>query len=317
MAENIFFAVEVETGKATPKLEKLRASFKHVQAEIKEVNKSLKEETITYGEANKKLTKLDNELIKSRKAYSAANKAAIEAEKSVSKGARAFLKTEKAAAKASTQLKKTKNVSDSLASTFRKVAAAALAAFATRAIISGIKDAINIIKNFEQSSANLAAVLGKNINQMQALQNSAKALGATTSFTASQVVELQTELGKLSFSEDDILAATEATLALAEASGSDLAQAARVAGSTIRALGLEAEDMTRLSDVMAKSFSSTALDMTKFEESMKLVAPAAKAVGVDLETVTAQLGVLANNGISGSVAGTQLNRVFIELNKAG
>ena len=147
--EKIFFAVEVDTGTSATKIEKLRANFKGLAAEIKATERSQKRGTITAAEANKKLAALDKQLIKARTSYNKANKAAIEAEKSVSKGARAFLKTEKAAKNANTELKKTENVSNSLASTFKKVAAAALAAFATRAIISGIKDAINIIKNFK------------------------------------------------------------------------------------------------------------------------------------------------------------------------
>lgn len=317
MAEQIFFAVEIETGKGATKIEKLRANFKGLSAEIKSTERAQKRGTITAKDANKKLAVLEISLIKSRKAYRDASKAAVEAEKSVSKGARAFLKAETNANKLNKKLKETKTISSSLSSTFKKAGAAMVAAFAAGVIIKGIGDAVRIIKDFEQASANLASVLGKSIDQIDALKNSAKELGATTSFTASQVLKLQTELAKLGFTEDEILAATEATLALAEASGSTLEQAASVAGNTIRSLGLNAEDMTHLSDVMARSFSSTALDITKFEESMKLVAPSAKATGVELETVTAQLGVLANNGISGSMAGTQLNRVFVELNKKG
>ena len=68
---------------------------------------------------------------------------------------------------------------------------------------------------------------------------------------------------------------------------------------------------------MAKSFSTSALDLEKFKESMKDAAPAAKAVGVDVEKTTALLGTLSNAGISGSKAGTALKAGFIELNAAG
>ena len=68
---------------------------------------------------------------------------------------------------------------------------------------------------------------------------------------------------------------------------------------------------------MAKSFSTSALDLEKFKESMKIAAPAAKAVGVSVEETTALLGTLSNAGISGSLAGTGLAKSFIQLNKAG
>ena len=68
---------------------------------------------------------------------------------------------------------------------------------------------------------------------------------------------------------------------------------------------------------MAKSFSTSALDIEKFKESMKTAAPAASAVGINVEKTTALLGTLANAGISGSMAGNALSKSFIELNKKG
>jgi hypothetical protein len=185
------------------------------------------------------------------------------------------------------------------------------------AVIGIVGDAISTIKDFEQGNANLASVLGKTSADIKALTEDAKRLGAQTSFSATQVTELQTEFAKLGFTEDQILAATEATLDLAAATGSDLAEAAAVAGATLGGFGLTADKTQNVTDIMAKSFSSSALDMTKFSESMKSAAPAAKAVGISVVETTALLGVLANAGISGSKAGNNLKTSFINLNNAG
>jgi len=179
------------------------------------------------------------------------------------------------------------------------------------------RNAFNVIADFDQGVANLASVLGKTREQVVALESDAKRLGATTSFTATQVAELQTEFAKLGFTESEILNATEATLNLAAATGSDLATAAAVAGSTVRGMGLTAEDTMHVTDVMAKSFSTSALDMNKFAESMKVVAPIANSAGVSLEETTAMLGALANAGISGSNAGTALRRILSEIGASG
>lgn len=180
-----------------------------------------------------------------------------------------------------------------------------------------LKNSVNIIKDFEQTTANLASVLGKTRDQIPALIDDAKRLGATTAFTAGEVASLQTEYAKLGFTEKEILAATEATLNLAAATGSDLARAAEVAGATVKGMGLTAEDTMHVTDVMAKSFSTSALDMEKFAESMKNVAPIAKAAGVSVEEATAMLGTLANAGISGSQAGNALKRVLSEVGATG
>ena len=180
-----------------------------------------------------------------------------------------------------------------------------------------VRGTFNVIKDFDQGMANLSSVLGKTREQITKLEEDAKRLGSTTRFTATQVSQLQTEFAKLGFNEQEILNATESTLALAGATGTDLARSAEVAGSTLRALGLDAKEMPRVVDVMAKSFSTSALDTEKFAESMKIVAPIAKAAGVSLEETTAMLGALANAGISGSMAGTSMRQILSEMDKTG
>jgi len=179
------------------------------------------------------------------------------------------------------------------------------------------RDALNVVKDFGQANQTLAAILGTTTDQTKALQEQQKFLGATTSFTAANVAELQTELAKLGFSQKEIEQSTEGVLLLAKAAGVDLADAASVAGATLRGFGLETSEMARVTDVMAKSFSTSALDMEKFKESMKLAAPVAKAVGVTVEDTTAMLGSLANAGISGSMAGNALKRIFGEIAATG
>ena len=182
-----------------------------------------------------------------------------------------------------------------------------------------IGNVIGVFSGFQKSNSQLQAVLGESGTKgnMDLLKQSAKELGATTAFTAAEVTGLQIEFAKLGFDPKAIDNATEATLALAAAAGVDLAEAASVAGATLGGFGLGAEETARVTDVMAKSFSTSALDMEKFKESMKSAAPAASAVGVSVEKTTALLGTLANAGISGSKAGNNLKTTFINLNASG
>jgi hypothetical protein len=179
------------------------------------------------------------------------------------------------------------------------------------------RNIIGIFSGFQNEAANLASVLGKTRKQIKLLSDDAKRLGSSTRFTAKEVLKLQTEFAKLGFKEQEILDATEATLALAAATGTELSDAAAVAGATLGGFGLGAEETQRIVDVMAKSFSTSALDMEKFKESMKGAAPAARAIGLSVEKTTALLGTLASAGISGSKAGNNLKTSFINLNKAG
>jgi hypothetical protein len=167
--------------------------------------------------------------------------------------------------------------------------------------------------NFEASMAKVQAVSQATKQEFEALRDQALYLGRTTVFTAQNVSELQLEFSKLGFTASEIQKVTEATLYLAQATGSDLAESAEVAGATLRGFGLNAEETVRVTDVMAQSFNATSLDLSNFREAMKYVAPVAKSAGVSLEQTTAMLGILANAGIKGSQAGTSLRRIISDL----
>ena len=175
----------------------------------------------------------------------------------------------------------------------------------------------NVFKGFEAEMSKVKAVSGATAEEFKALSDNAKDLGASTMFTAREVAQLQTEFAKLGFTATEITKVTESTLALAQASGSDLARAAEVAGSTLRAFGLDANETGRVTDVMATSFSSSALDMETFANSMAFVAPVAKSAGMSIEETSAMLAVLANAGIKGSKAGTALRRIISEIGATG
>jgi TP901 family phage tail tape measure protein len=184
---------------------------------------------------------------------------------------------------------------------------------------AAITDAIGIVTEFEKANSKLQAVLGASgtAGAMELMSNQAKELGASTAFTATEVAGLQTELAKLGFGVQEIENMTGAVLDLAAASGTELADAASNAGAIINAFGLESSDAAHVADVMASSFSKSALDMEKFSETMKTAAPIAKATGVSLEVATAAAGKLADANISGSKAGTDLKNIFSQLVKDG
>ena len=171
--------------------------------------------------------------------------------------------------------------------------------------------------DFEQGMLKVKAISGATDAEFKALTESAKLLGSSTMFTAAQVAELQLNLSKLGLTPTQINQSTESILNLAQATDSDLAQAATVTAKIMNAFGMEATEMQRITDVMADSFSSTALDMTKFETAMASVAPVAKMAGADIEKTSAILGVLVNNGVEASTAGTALRNIFLDLSKSG
>jgi hypothetical protein len=170
---------------------------------------------------------------------------------------------------------------------------------------------------FQKSLSTLKAIASPTTDELTSLSTQARELGASTQYTAIEVVGLQTELAKLGFTAGDIKNSTPAILDLASSLEVDLASAAEFAGSVVRSFGLTTEETQRVVDVMSLSTSASALNFSALQESLKVVAPASRATGVSVERTAAYLGILANNGLKGSVAGTGLAKTFIELNKKG
>ncbi len=179
------------------------------------------------------------------------------------------------------------------------------------------KSMVTTGKEFEFSMSGVRAITGATDKEFKLLSNDAIRLGGSSSFTATEVSKLQEELAKLGFTVPEILAATDGVVALAEATGEDLAKSAAVAGIVIRSFNLQATDLTRVVDVMTTSFNTSALDLEKFSESIKYVAPVANKTGFSIEEVTAMMGKLSDNGIVASQAGTELRNIFLGISNAG
>ena len=176
-----------------------------------------------------------------------------------------------------------------------------------------ITESVKILADFELQMKKVKVISGATDDEFKRLEKAALSLGLGTQFTATQVAELQLAYAKLGFTTQEIIDATEATTDLATITGDDLANSADVVGATIRGFGLDAVEASRVVDVMANSFSSSALNLENFKQSMKTVAPIANAANISLEQTTAMLSVLADAGLRGTKAATGLKNLMSQL----
>lgn len=180
-----------------------------------------------------------------------------------------------------------------------------------------VGDMVRINMQFEQSSSNLAAVLGTSRDQITALTDQAKALGATTQYTASQILELQANLARLGFNQTEILNSTKSVQAMATAMGADLGEAANLAGSALRGFGLNATEMERVASVLSVGTTKSALSFEKLATALPVVQTAASKTGFTIEDTVAMLGKLTDNGINAASAATQLRKILNDSTTAG
>jgi TP901 family phage tail tape measure protein len=110
-----------------------------------------------------------------------------------------------------------------------------------------------------------------------------------------------------------VLAATGSTVNLSLAADVDIAEAADIITNMQSAFNLPTTEIERVADVMTKGFTSSNTGLVELGEAMKYVAPIAEAAGASIEDTTAMLGILADNGIKGSMAGTGASAIFNRL----
>jgi TP901 family phage tail tape measure protein len=145
---------------------------------------------------------------------------------------------------------------------------------------------------------------------LESLRNKAKQLGATTSFSASEVASLMTELGRAGFSPKQIEEMTGAVMNLARATGTDATVSSGIMSATIRQFSLEATDAVRVSDRLTAAANMSFNSVESLGEALQYAGPVAADANMSLEETLAVLGTLGNLGIQGSEAGTALRRLL-------
>jgi len=192
-----------------------------------------------------------------------------------------------------------------------------LLAFGGAAVLQGIRAVVGTLARFELQMDKVAAITGATASQLDSLERNALNLGRTTKFTATEIAKLELELSKLGFSTSKILASTKAIAKLAQVTDEDLGESAKSVAGTLNSFNLAASQSARVANVMAESFTKSALTLEKFTVGTANSGAIARAFGVSIEGNTARLGALVDANIDASKAGTDLRRIYLDLNKAG
>tara|TARA_R110002167_G_scaffold307833_2_gene512414 strand:- start:1486 stop:5520 length:4035 start_codon:yes stop_codon:yes gene_type:complete len=278
-------AIDIQI-KNVQKITELKNSLKALRKEQRDIEKATKEGSKSQGISSKRYNE---------------NAKAVDNQ---SKSLRELNRKQKAAIKSNGSMAK---------SMIKGAAAIGILVGAFRVIVRTVGGFVSTFTEFEFVMAKVRAVSGATTKEFQELTASAEELGRTTFFTATQVGELQLAYSKLGFTAREINQASEATIDLATATGTDLQRASQVAGASIRGFGLDASETQRVVDVMAVSFASSAMDIEKWSTSMTKVAPIAQSAGFSIEDTASIMSKLTDSGIEASIAGTSLRNILLKM----
>ena len=196
-----------------------------------------------------------------------------------------------------------------------KGAAAITASLAavSAAVIGGGTAAVKVGSSFESAMDKVSAISGAAGDDITALTEKAKEMGATTKFSASESAEALQYMAMAGWDTEDMLDGISGIMSLAAADGLDLATTSDIVTDALTAFGLQSKDSSHFADVLAKASSSANTNVSMLGESFKYVAPLAGTMGYSVEDVSVALGLMANASVKGSMAGTSLKTALANL----
>ncbi|WP_016890541.1 phage tail tape measure protein [Mycobacteroides abscessus] len=181
---------------------------------------------------------------------------------------------------------------------------------------SGVSAIVTKGLDFEKTMNTLSGVTGASADVMQRFRDTAKALGndmTLSNTSAADAAQAMTELAKAGFSVDESIAGAKGTLQLAAAAQVDAGKAAEIQANALLAFGLKADYAAKAADVLSNAANASSAEITDVAQALQSGGAVANQFGLTLEDTAAAIGLLANNGIKGSDAGTLLKSALLAL----
>lgn len=172
---------------------------------------------------------------------------------------------------------------------------------------------VEIGQSFETSMSKVSALSGATGEELGALEAKARELGASTTFSASEAADALGYMALAGWDTQQMLDGVGSVLTLAQAGEMDLAAASDLVTDYLSAFNMEAAEAGRMADVLAYAQANANTTVEGLGMAFKNCSANANAFGMDVETTSAAIAMMANQGLKGSEAGTALNAVMRDM----
>lgn len=168
--------------------------------------------------------------------------------------------------------------------------------------------------DFEAALDGVQAATGASESAMADMRKEALRIGKDTSKSASEAVEAMGELAKAGMDVETILnGGADAAVALAEATGIDVPRAAVLVSNALNTWKDSGMDASDAANIFAKAANASAISVDDLGLSLAAVGPVASAAGLTMEDFAVAMGLMGNNAMRGSDAGTSLKAMLAGL----
>lgn len=166
---------------------------------------------------------------------------------------------------------------------------------------------------FEDAMARVKSICNATTEEMQMMTAEARKMGETTRYTATEAAKAMENLVRNGLSAQQATKALSSVLQLAQANAIGLDEAAVILTNTLNMFNLSVNEAARVNDVLSSTAANTATNVSELYDALANAAPVAGVLGFSIEEVNAALGALAQRGVKGADAGTQLRMAFVKL----
>jgi len=217
--------------------------------------------------------------------------------------------------KMSSNVNKLNKNTKGLGKTLTHVFASAVMLTALNKFRMGIASANKEVFEFNKTFKQIEGITGTSGKSLDALKKKTLDVSNVTEHTSTAIAKAVLSISKMGFTLEQSLAVVPHVADLATSSIVELDEATRVAVQTMKSYQMGASDMEHIVNTIQGTVSKTAINFDEYAQSMKFVAPIGQALNITLEETSAMIGKLGDVGIKGSLAGTTLKNMFLNIMK--
>ena len=172
------------------------------------------------------------------------------------------------------------------------------------------KKAVQGFIDFSDRMGIVRAVSNATTEQFNQLNEAAMLMGATTRFFSEQAAEGLEKLARAGFTVQQQLEVLPSTMRLAQAAATDLATAAEITTTIMNEFRMDPAQFSEAADVIALAANATNASVQDLGYSFKYVGALAANIGADFSDLAANIALMHNAGLKGTMSGTALRGIL-------
>lgn len=299
--------VKEESERAKSKTEMLNSSIDVQQQELEALKVAYTEVVLSQGKHTKEAKELEKQIYVLSNRLNENRNTLNEAEREADRFDNTLNNVEETTEEVNSGFTVMKGVIADLAASAIKKTVEKMKEFAGEAIKTGV--------NFSKSMSEVKAISGATGKDFEKLKKTAREYGATTTFSASESADALKYMALAGWDAEKSSKALGGVLDLAASSGMDLAKSSDMVTDYLSAFNMKAKDSAYFADLLAYAQGNSNTSAEQLGEAYKNCAANLNAAGQDVETTTALLAAMANQGLKGSESGTALTAMMRDLTK--